>query len=697
MTFEASGRSATSACNGVTTVFSVPFQFRRHGLRVFLLDAAGDPNSAGQELSEGVHFTVSGDGDAGGASITTTSAYPAGKYIRRWRASPLDQKAEYTPNDGFPAKAHEGQLDRLSMVTEEIIDDAGRLDARALKLPSGEVSPPLPATADMLGRLLGMDGEGNWYPSFGGGNDPALRGDLFSQAGGALVRYRRGESASLRTMAAMLAERGVRVTEYGADPTGASDSHAAIMAAKAAAIALRQDLVFPKGTYSHAAMLDLSGFELRIRGEGEVHLQCTDPDTEVCVLVSGAGAGAAKQVLQDINIWGANGASQIGLRTLNSQLSTFRNITVRNVGRTGVEIIGDVLSVYDSVQVVARGRPLESIPARGFVLTGNAQISATAAIVFINCMAEAATERGWYLAQAINCKWVGGTSEGLGYPIDPDDPKTPAIGMLIDVNCNRHIFDELFFEHNIGGDVVIYGSHNRFMGCTMASLSLSSPWESVRSIIVKPGAVGNIFEDGEAFAAEVEAGADGTIFRRMMLGHQVYDAGTGTKIDDCRQLNLSGTRYPSRYAGNVEHYDPLAWDWYEERNDRTAELAGADSDGTLTQTGGAEMTRDGNRCAFTAEIFVSAVTDWPTGAVLVRTNLPPAAKETPVQIGYQSGLTLPAGCNAIHAAIAEASANIRFYGIKSDGTNPVLLTDAHLSGNSAMALILSGKYRVAGT
>jgi hypothetical protein len=123
MTTPASGSQLTSICNGVSRTFNCPV-FRLAGeLNVSLLTSADQANEDGTLLSPAADYTVAGDGPGGTAQITTTVTYPVGKFIRVWRHTSRAQTNDYVANDGFPAKAQEGALDRLSLVDEEL-DDA---------------------------------------------------------------------------------------------------------------------------------------------------------------------------------------------------------------------------------------------------------------------------------------------------------------------------------------------------------------------------------------------------------------------------------------------------------------------------------------------------------------------------------------------------------------------------------------------
>lgn len=161
MTTSASGRKITSACNGVTTVFSVPELTTPDALQIYLLDAAGDLNADGDLVDPG-DYVLAGDYRAGTAQITFAIAPENGKFLRRFRQTPRAQGADYVPNDGFPAETHELQLDRLSHIVEELDDDldSGGLE-RAVLVPDGEASIVLPEIADRASLYFKFDEDGN--------------------------------------------------------------------------------------------------------------------------------------------------------------------------------------------------------------------------------------------------------------------------------------------------------------------------------------------------------------------------------------------------------------------------------------------------------------------------------------------------------------------------------------------------------
>lgn len=168
MTTEVNGYKATSACDGVTTAFAIPYQFIKNSdILVYLLDSATEKPTAPKLLSEGGDYTITGSGPLMTATIHTGSAYPAGKYLHRRRDTDLAQTADYVPSDGFPAEAHETQLDRLSLITEElegadaeIRQEIADLEARTARVPVGETLDELPDAATRANHVFGFDALG---------------------------------------------------------------------------------------------------------------------------------------------------------------------------------------------------------------------------------------------------------------------------------------------------------------------------------------------------------------------------------------------------------------------------------------------------------------------------------------------------------------------------------------------------------
>ncbi|HEV2748574.1 MAG TPA: hypothetical protein VGW34_14925 [Allosphingosinicella sp.] len=187
MTTNASGRRQTSACNGVTKAFGISFQFIVDSeFKLYLHDTAlFDPDDA-DLLTEGVDYELSGVGRTGTATVTTTIAHPTGKWITRFRETDRSQSAEYVPNDGFASASHEVQLDRLSLVDEELGDDHRRLAARALLVPPGESAAEVDPAGVRANGFFGWDAAGNpttLHPDFGAVDSEIVRvSDAAAQA-----------------------------------------------------------------------------------------------------------------------------------------------------------------------------------------------------------------------------------------------------------------------------------------------------------------------------------------------------------------------------------------------------------------------------------------------------------------------------------------------------------------------------------
>lgn len=243
MTVTSTVREASSLCNGTTVLFPAGFQFIANGdLIVELID---NLSGAVTPLAEGADYTISGAGRTGTAQILTATAYPSGKTLRRRRQTSRQQNADYVPNDGFPAESHETQLDRLTLVDQEIGADLDDVSMRAIKVPAGAAGPVIDPT-DYVGKVFGFDAAGVPVPvAVGETNDPGLRADLADTAqGGALVKF------GSRTVSSRLGDT-LHATDDAtirAGLGGVTDLSAAIRAV-IATLQNGDTLVFPKGTY----------------------------------------------------------------------------------------------------------------------------------------------------------------------------------------------------------------------------------------------------------------------------------------------------------------------------------------------------------------------------------------------------------------------------------------------------------------
>lgn len=248
MTTSATGRKLTDACNGVTTSFGCPSFLTNGDLKVYLLNDPGDANASGTLLSEGTDYTIGGGLSAKGlATITMAVAYPAGKYLRRWRQTSRAQNVEIVANQGLPAATQEASLDRLSLIDEEQDDDVGR----TLRSLPGDTIGPVPAKSARIGKYAAYDANGDPVASAGTGNDSALRTD-FAGGDGALLQVKGlGPNPVGRTLKSKLAD-WIAAEDYGVLPDG-NDYTVELQALINYAASNSRRLVLPTGV-KHGAL-----------------------------------------------------------------------------------------------------------------------------------------------------------------------------------------------------------------------------------------------------------------------------------------------------------------------------------------------------------------------------------------------------------------------------------------------------------
>lgn len=144
----------SSAGNGATTAFSVPFYFLDNShIKAILLDANGVETT----WVENTDYTLSGAGNPNGGTLTATTAPATGETLVILRNIPLDQQTDYINNDKFAADTHEDGLDRLVMIAQQLEE---RLDrSPQLKETSSKTGVQMDDPED--GKVLVGDSSGN--------------------------------------------------------------------------------------------------------------------------------------------------------------------------------------------------------------------------------------------------------------------------------------------------------------------------------------------------------------------------------------------------------------------------------------------------------------------------------------------------------------------------------------------------------
>ncbi|MEL0116433.1 MAG: hypothetical protein VW739_01830 [Pelagibacteraceae bacterium] len=102
---------------------------------------------------------MSGVGSAGGGNVTFVTAPASGKTVVIRRESAQTQTTDYTPNDPFPAEAHEDALDKITFIAQEIQEELDRAIkiSRTNTMTSTEFSV---GASDRANKVLAFDSSG---------------------------------------------------------------------------------------------------------------------------------------------------------------------------------------------------------------------------------------------------------------------------------------------------------------------------------------------------------------------------------------------------------------------------------------------------------------------------------------------------------------------------------------------------------
>jgi len=160
MTVTTSTNKKTYTGDGSTTAFAYNFKILAStDLKVYTRLIASPYTETLQ--TEGTHYSVSGVGDAGGGTVTMTSAPADTLQLIILRVVPQTQLTDYTANDAFPAETHEEALDRLAMIVQdqqETLDRSLKVSKTVTDLTTPEFKEPAAARAS---KFLAFDSDGD--------------------------------------------------------------------------------------------------------------------------------------------------------------------------------------------------------------------------------------------------------------------------------------------------------------------------------------------------------------------------------------------------------------------------------------------------------------------------------------------------------------------------------------------------------
>ncbi len=130
-------------------VVPIPFAFNANAeIRAVLTDA----NGLDFDLTIGTQYTLTGAGNPSGGELTTLIAVGASQKLTVVMEPEITQLRSYNPNDNFPAKSHEGALDKLTRICQRLAERIGRTFQIS---ESGTI-------ATLTNRIFGTDAQGKF-------------------------------------------------------------------------------------------------------------------------------------------------------------------------------------------------------------------------------------------------------------------------------------------------------------------------------------------------------------------------------------------------------------------------------------------------------------------------------------------------------------------------------------------------------
>jgi hypothetical protein len=142
--------------NGSTTVFPFPYYFiAQTHLRVTVTNTTTGVSTLQVITTD---YTVSGAADPAGGSVTFVSAPTNARRVTIERIAPLTQATDYVLNDNFPSSVLEEDLDKLTMIVQQMQDAIDR----SIKFPSTDAAfeDETGSSVDRVSKILGFDSTG---------------------------------------------------------------------------------------------------------------------------------------------------------------------------------------------------------------------------------------------------------------------------------------------------------------------------------------------------------------------------------------------------------------------------------------------------------------------------------------------------------------------------------------------------------
>jgi len=149
MTLETTVNRKDYTGDGSSTVFSFPYLFPADGdLDVYIYDTVALTNTQ-QTIT--THYTVDGAGDDAGGNVTMVTAPTATQELIIIRVVDITQSSDYEDYNRFPANTVEGNLDRLTMICQQLQEQFDRSIFFDVNVSGVDTILPAPTANAILG------------------------------------------------------------------------------------------------------------------------------------------------------------------------------------------------------------------------------------------------------------------------------------------------------------------------------------------------------------------------------------------------------------------------------------------------------------------------------------------------------------------------------------------------------------------
>ena len=325
------------------------------------------------------------------------------------------------------------------------------------------------------------------------------------------------------------------VRRYGAIGDG-NASHTAVnttafasaraVAAATAPAPLR--IFFPAGIYYYSASPNWAMDNITLEAVGLVQLNFTGTGN-AWIFDAGANNLYNGRMIGNFTISGTS-ATTNGLYIVGMHQSRFE-ARVGNLTQAGCDI-NFCVSTSFRIQTTydinpTRSYPASAIPSRGLYIKGRNAGEYTAWCQFHETVAEGVSNFGIDILYASGCSFFGGVVEDCGGGIRVDSTNY----------CQNNSFYSIDMEANRIYDVVLYGHHNRLVGCTAFSNAQNNNLE------IGTGATGTQIIGGFYTQGDLQAGSNLSLFLNVSFANAGPGLmGPGTyRMTGCYLVDANGT------------------------------------------------------------------------------------------------------------------------------------------------------------